>query len=187
MDEIGTGATIRGIFCVFSIAACGGGEDTSTDGGQWKPADPAEVTTELAPVVGYDIFEASSFLWANDSVIKGLDPRALRPHRFAVLRGRVLGGDGQGLSGVRVSISGHPELGWTLTRDDGRWDLAANGGERTGIVFEKEGDFTARRDLEPSRREFSLCDDVVLVAKPEESVGVDLSSDGAGAVELRVR
>ena len=51
------------------------------------------------------------------------------PFQVSVLRGKVMKRDGSALSGVAVSVLNHPEFGQTLSRVDGGYDLAVNGGE----------------------------------------------------------
>lgn len=54
--------------------------------------------------------------------------------RSAVVRGRVVTHLGTGLMGVRVSTS-TPLEGFTLTRDDGWFDLLVNGGGAVTLQF----------------------------------------------------
>ncbi|XP_011495587.1 PREDICTED: teneurin-m [Ceratosolen solmsi marchali] len=54
--------------------------------------------------------------------------------RSAVVRGRVVTSLGMGLMGVRVSTS-TPQEGFTLTRDDGWFDLLVNGGGAVTLQF----------------------------------------------------
>ena len=54
--------------------------------------------------------------------------------RSAVVRGKVVGATGLGLFGVRVSCS-NPLEGFTLTRDDGWFDLMVNGGGAVVLNF----------------------------------------------------
>jgi teneurin len=59
---------------------------------------------------------------------------SLPSSRSAVLRGRVVTSLGMGLVGVRVSTSA-PLEGFTLTRDDGWFDLMVNGGGAVTLQF----------------------------------------------------
>ena len=54
--------------------------------------------------------------------------------RAAVVRGKVVTASGLGLFGVRVSSS-NPLEGFTLTRDDGWFDLMVNGGSAVVLHF----------------------------------------------------
>ena len=54
--------------------------------------------------------------------------------RAGVVRGRVVTSIGRGLMGVRVSTS-TPMEGFTLTREDGWFDLLVNGGGAITLQF----------------------------------------------------
>ncbi len=54
--------------------------------------------------------------------------------RAAVVRGRVVTSNGMGLIGVRVSTT-LPNEGFTMTRDDGWFDLMVNGGGSVMLQF----------------------------------------------------
>ena len=54
--------------------------------------------------------------------------------RAAVVRGRVVTASGMGLIGVRVSTT-LPNEGFTMTRDDGWFDLMVNGGGPVMLQF----------------------------------------------------
>lgn len=54
--------------------------------------------------------------------------------RAAVVRGRIITNMGMGLMGVRVSTS-TPLEGFTLTREDGEFDLLVNGGGAVVLQF----------------------------------------------------
>ncbi|RME25853.1 MAG: hypothetical protein D6806_07155 [Deltaproteobacteria bacterium] len=83
--------------CASVLFACGGGNGEQPDAGQWKPANPADIATPVDVGVDYDIFDDNRFLWEDGAVVRDLDPAVLQPHRFVVLRGRVLDETGAGL------------------------------------------------------------------------------------------
>ena len=68
------------------------------------------------------------------------------------------------LAGVRVGVQGHRELGRTGTRDDGRFDLAVNGGGRLTLTFDKQGYPSAYRQVATTWQEYTVVPDVALVA-----------------------
>ncbi|XP_030224300.1 teneurin-3 isoform X5 [Gadus morhua] len=53
----------------------------------------------------------------------------------SVIRGQVVTGDGTPLIGVNVSFLRYPEYGHTLTREDGMFDLLANGGASLTLSY----------------------------------------------------
>lgn len=83
-------------------------------GAQWKKVITLVDTTDLTAI-------GSLTLLFPDS-------------RSAVVRGRVVTHLGTGLMGVRVSTS-TPLEGFTLTRDDGWFDLLVNGGGAVTLQF----------------------------------------------------
>ncbi|CAL8304104.1 unnamed protein product [Arctogadus glacialis] len=56
-------------------------------------------------------------------------------HLVSVIRGQVVTGDGTPLIGVNVSFLRYPEYGHTLTREDGMFDLLANGGASLTLSY----------------------------------------------------
>ncbi|XP_019901680.3 teneurin-3 isoform X3 [Esox lucius] len=55
----------------------------------------------------------------------------------SVVRGQVLTGDATPLIGVNVSFRDNPEYGYTITRQDGMFDLLANGGAALTLRLER--------------------------------------------------
>ncbi len=104
------------------------------------------------------------FLYSGEDAIQTpVAPGTIDPDRVVVLRGRVLGRDGEPLPGVTVSVHGHEELGTTLTRGDGRYDLAVNGGGRVTLSYELESLLPAHRSVDTPWLDFVRVADVVLV------------------------
>ncbi|XP_062332162.1 teneurin-3 isoform X4 [Osmerus eperlanus] len=55
----------------------------------------------------------------------------------SIIRGQVVTGDGTPLIGVNVSFLHYPEYGYTVTRQDGMFDLLANGGASLTVSYER--------------------------------------------------
>lgn len=128
------------------------------------PPDPATVAPAFDPTVAPDIAAATEFLYTGARPIQtGVEPGAIDPRRVAVLRGRVLDREGAPLPGARVTVLGHTELGSTLSRADGLFDLAVNGGGPVTLAYEKDGYLTAQRRVEAPWRDYAWADDVALV------------------------
>ncbi|MFZ5786981.1 MAG: carboxypeptidase-like regulatory domain-containing protein, partial [Acidobacteriota bacterium] len=140
------------------------------------PPDPATVAPPLDPTVPTDLYAATSFLYTGaDPIQTGVAPGTIEPRRVCVLRGRVLGRDGQPIPGVTITVHGHPEYGQTLSRADGRYDLAVNGGGPLTVSYAKSGHPSAVRHADVDWREWLTVDDIVLVPfDPAVSV-VDLT------------
>ncbi|HKH43475.1 MAG TPA: hypothetical protein VKM72_02310, partial [Thermoanaerobaculia bacterium] len=128
------------------------------------PPDPASVAPALDRTIATDLFTSVQFLWTGSRPVQtGMAPGAIDPQRIAVVRGRVLARGGEPLAGARVSLLGHPELGSTLSREDGAFDLAVNGGGFLTVQIEKEGHLTAHRQIQAGWRQWTLVEDVALV------------------------
>jgi RHS repeat-associated protein len=150
--------------------------------GNGLPPDPATVAPALDRTVATDLYTSVEFLWTGRRPVQtGMVPGAIDPLRVSVLRGRVLTRDGQSLEGARISVLGHPELGVTLSRVDGAFDLALNGGGFLTIQIEKAGHLTAHRQTQVAWRDWTVLDDVSLVSL--DPAATILAS---GAAELQI-
>ncbi len=144
------------------------------------PPDPVTVAPPLDPTVSVPFHEATSFLYSGANPIQtGVDANAIVPERAAVIRGRVLNRDGLALRGVRVSIRDHEELGWTLSRANGAFDLAVNGGGPLVVEYSKNGFLPVHRIVEARWRSYRQAPDVVLLALDEAATRVVLNAPAA--------
>jgi RHS repeat-associated protein len=144
--------------------------------GNGLPPDPSTVATPIDRTVVTDIAAATAFLYTGSNPIQqGVRPGAVDPFIVAVLRGSVHDRSGQPVPGVTVTVLGHPELGSTLTRADGAFDLAANGGGLVTVQFDKSGFLTAQRQVNAPWRDYVWLDDVVLVQTDAAATFVDTS------------
>lgn len=119
------------------------------------PAYDGTVIPELADALRF-LYEGS------DPVIVGLDAAQLVPERVSGVRGSVRDLTGLPLSGARVSVVGHPELGATGSRQDGRFDLVANGGGQITIAVELAGHLAVQRSVRTSWNEWTELTPIVL-------------------------
>ncbi|MFT3777052.1 MAG: RHS repeat-associated core domain-containing protein [Ottowia sp.] len=128
------------------------------------PTDPAARATALSPTGFTPFAEHTAFLYQGvDPIQTGMQSGAIDPVTATVVRGQVLGGDGQPLPGATVRIAGHPEYGQTRTRADGWYDLAANGGGWITVHIEKPGYMSAQRRFQAPWRDWAIAPDVVLL------------------------
>ncbi len=107
-------------------------------------------------------------------------PGTIRARDAAVVRGVVSDAEGP-LPGVRVSVLGRPEYGFTLTRDDGAFDFALNGGRPAVLRFVLSGYVEAQRTVTAPRRDYESIADIELVPFDEVVTSVVL---GAEAVQV---
>ena len=146
------------------------------------PPDPAQVAPPLDRTVATDIGLATAFLYSgSDPIQTDLVPGTIDEQRAAVVRGRVEGRDGAPVTGVRISIHDHPEYGSTLSRADGMFDLAVNGGGLLTVDYEKEGYLPAQRPVDVPWRDWVWADPVVLVALYPQATVVT-----SGSTEVQV-
>ncbi|HHW86802.1 MAG TPA: hypothetical protein GX400_11420, partial [Chloroflexi bacterium] len=140
------------------------------------PPDPATVAPPIDRTVATDLFNATRFLYeGNPPIQTGVTPGVITPVRAAVVRGKVLTRDGAPLPGVRITVADHPELGQTLSRADGLFDLAVNGGGLLTIRYEKAGYLPSQRQITPAWQSYAWLEEVVLVAYDAQATLVNLT------------
>jgi RHS repeat-associated protein len=128
------------------------------------PPDPTTVAPQLDPTVATTLGSATAFLYSGSNPIQtGVAPGTIHPVRVSVLRGRVLTREGKPLPGVKVTVKDHPELGQTLSRADGAYDLAVNGGALLTLNYEKAGHLPAHRQVNAPWQDYAHVDEVALV------------------------
>ncbi|MDG5815419.1 RHS repeat-associated core domain-containing protein [Chitinispirillales bacterium ANBcel5] len=128
------------------------------------PPDPVTVAPSLDNTVVTDMKSATEFLYTgNNPVQRGMSPETIEPRRVAVIKGMVLDRDGNPLPGVRVSVHSHPQFGYTLTRADGMFDLAVNGGGLLTLEYKKAQYLDAQRQVRTPWQDYVWAPEVVLV------------------------
>jgi RHS repeat-associated protein len=143
------------------------------------PPDPATVAprlseTEITPFGG-----SIAFLYSGANPIQtGVSPGTIEPKRAAVIRGRVLARDNTPLGGVTITVKDHPEYGQTLSRADGMFDMAVNGGGLLTVNYAREGFLPSQRQINTPWRDFAVLDDVVLIQLDDRMTPVDLGAGG---------
>jgi RHS repeat-associated protein len=138
---------------------------------------------ELDLSVATTLGEAAAFLYTGpDPIQKGADPGAFDRRRVAVVRGIVVDRAGERLPGVRVSVAEHDEYGWTLTRPDGAFDLAANGGGRLVLRYEKDGYLSAERTAQPGWQRYERLPEVGMLERSAKTSRVAVHSNQSAIV-----
>ncbi len=166
-----------------------GGEDVPADAGFpdgsiWPdatlPPDPRTVAPKLEPAVPTQLADALEFLYSGDSPVQtGVAPGTIVRARVALVRGEVTDDMGAPLSGVTVSFANHPELGQTLSRLDGRFDLAFNAGGPMTLRLARDGFVSADRLVDVTWRETLELDKIVLKRLDQVATQVTLSAGSA--------
>ncbi|MFT4579436.1 MAG: RHS repeat-associated protein [Nitrospinales bacterium] len=75
---------------------------------------------------------------------------------------------------ITSGIKDHPEFGQTLTRADGNFDMAVNGGGLLTIKYDLPGFCPGQRKLIVPWQGFAIADDIALVALDDKANPVDL-------------
>jgi RHS repeat-associated protein len=161
--------------------AAGNNSETVTitvgGGGNELPPDPADVAPPLDPTVASDFVDATRFLYSGPSPIqRGVEPDAIDEKRAAVVRGRVLNHQGDPLAGVRITVHDAPEIGWTLTREDGVFDLAVNGGGTVTVTYKHSELLTAQRQVDTGWRDYFWLPDTVMIPRDSTVTSIDLTA-----------
>lgn len=140
-------------------------------------------TPVVDPTSSPDFASSTEFLYTGVSAIQtGVAPGTIDPERAGVIRGRVLASDGAtAYVGAVVSIVGHPEYGSTLTRSDGYYDLAINGGGIFTVDVTGTVTIPVQRTVHTKLHGWTIVDDVVLTTP---LTSVDTFTPGAAAGTL---
>jgi len=142
------------------------------------PPDPAQVATPIDPTVATTIGAATQFLYTGPNPIQtGVAAGMIKLERAAVLRGRVLDKNSSPLSRVKITVLSHPEFGQTLSRADGKFDLAVNGGGPLTLNYEKTGFLPVQRNEDVPWQDYVMLPDVVMMGYDPQVTLVDLSAN----------
>ncbi|KAJ9578404.1 hypothetical protein L9F63_005377, partial [Diploptera punctata] len=121
------------------------------------------------PAITASFFERMKFLIEEGSLQNYARQEALNESRSAVVRGRVVTSMGMGLMGVRVSTS-TPLEGFTLTREDGWFDLLVNGGGAVTLQFGRSPFRPQNHIVNVPWNEVVIIDTIVMGTGDEKSV-----------------
>ncbi len=145
------------------------------------PPEPSTVAPPYNRTVISDLFGGTQFLYTGPNPTQtGVAPLAIDPLRVGVVRGKVVDRGGAPVSGVTIRVHRHPELGQTLTRADGRFDLAVNGGGLVTLDYAKAGLLPLQRQADVPWRDFVTLDDAVMIPLDTR---VTTITTGAGAMQ----
>lgn len=135
------------------------------------PPDPASVAPPLSST-GFTTFgDQMSFLYSGANPIQtGVAPGAIDPTQVSVIRGKVMDAAGNALPGVTISVLNHPEFGQTLSRADGMFDIAVNGGGYVTLDYSLKGYLPAQRQVQLRWNVYTTVDTDVALIKPDPKV-----------------
>ncbi|MBT9098540.1 PASTA domain-containing protein [Methylovulum psychrotolerans] len=141
------------------------------------PPDPSAVAPPLNPTAPVTpLNQAANFLYTGEHPVQtGLLASTIDAKRIAVIRGKIRTRADQALAGVTVSVKNHPEFGQTLSRADGQFDLAVNGGGYLVLDYQKPGFLPAQRQVKTPWQDYVWAEDVVLLPLDSQVSAIDLS------------
>lgn len=140
------------------------------------PPVPALSETEVEP-----FSEQVDFLWNGPQALQtGYAENVFEARRVAVITGRVFGDTGLPAGGVKVSVPDHPEFGRSLSRSDGKYYLAVNGGQEYRVRLQIQGSIDVERRVTTPWNDYAVVDDVQLTALDTRSAPLEF---GAAATE----
>ena len=120
---------------------------------------------------------ATSFLYTGPNPIQtGVAPGTIDPVHVSVLRGKVFDSANAPLPGVTVSVLNHPEFGQTVSRADGVFDMAVNGGGSLTVDYQKAGFMPVQRKVDPSWQDYDWADDVIMLPYDTNVTTIDFTA-----------
>lgn len=135
----------------------GGGGDIDNNQPKEDDSDMQQETPAINRTVATNLFTSTAFLYSGDNPIQtDMASDTIEQKRAAVIRGRVLTGDGSPLRDVRITVLNHSEFGSTVSGSDGYFDMAVNGGSQFTVHYEKEGYITAQRQVDVPWQDFAI-------------------------------
>ncbi|XP_023229639.1 teneurin-m-like isoform X2 [Centruroides sculpturatus] len=122
--------------------------------------DPLDILLrKQPPAVTASFYQKMKFLIEEQSVQSYAHRDEYSESRVAVVRGRVISREGNGLTGLRVSVATDPQFGFTLTRSDGWFDILVNGGGAITLQFQ-------RNPFHPIKRTVMVPWNAIIVMSP---------------------
>ena len=141
------------------------------------PPDPEVIAPQIDTTIASTVSATTEFLYSGSNPIQtGVSPNTIEAKRAAVIRGKVFDKLNNPLSGVIVTNKDHPELGQTLSRADGQYDMAANGGGLLTLNFKKSGHLTAQRQVTAPWQDYVVADDAILVQQDAKVNPIDFTN-----------
>lgn len=102
----------------------------------------------------------------------------IRPEQIAILSGSVYAAEGEQrvpLPCATIRILGHAEYGSTMSRADGKFDFAVNGGQQYVLIVEQPGYLPVHRSISPAAQQYEQLSNVVMHSLAGPGTVVDLS------------
>jgi len=141
------------------------------------PPDPKTTASSVKHHIAASLYDTSSFLYNSTNPVQtGISNGTIQRQRAVVLRGSVNDKNGLPLPGVNVTVLNHPEFGQTLTRADGVFDLAVNGGGALTINYSLPGYLKVQRTIQTQWNQYAWLPDIVMLQTTARSNPLSLGS-----------
>jgi RHS repeat-associated protein len=182
---VDAGGVLRGFFpgvsaISASLATLTAAVNATVESAEALPPDPATIAPPIGVQSITPFAETVRFLYDGPNAIQtNVAPNAIAAERAAVVRGRVETRTGLPLGGVTVSVLGHPELGRTLTRADGMYDLVVNGGGVLTLAFTRQNYFPVHRQADVGWRETTNVTSVAMTVADAAVTNVSMGTSGS--------
>lgn len=148
----------------YTISDGRGGFTTATATITVTPPDPSLNAPAIDKSVATTVAKSTEFLYTGANAIQtGVTPGTIQPVRAAMLRGRVLDRNGNVLPGATVSVLNNSQFGQTVSRSNGFYDLAVNGGGPLTLNYTRLGYLPAQRQVQVPWQDYVVVPDVALI------------------------
>ncbi|MCP4349425.1 MAG: hypothetical protein GY795_28425, partial [Desulfobacterales bacterium] len=104
------------------------------------------------------------------------------PERFGLITGRILDISNTPLSGINVTILGHPEYGTAITDIEGRYSIPVEGGNTITVSYTQDAYLSAQRQVYVSVNDVAIAEIVQLLQ--EDPLSTDIILDGSSGTVI---
>uniref|UniRef100_A0A5F9DH78 Teneurin-1 n=1 Tax=Oryctolagus cuniculus TaxID=9986 RepID=A0A5F9DH78_RABIT len=142
--------------------------------------DPLDLIQQSQPLLSQHtsrlFYDRIKFLIGKDSTHVIPPEISFDSRRACVIRGQVVAVDGTPLVGVNVSFLHHSDYGFTISRQDGSFDLVAIGGISVILIFDRSPFLPERRTLWLPWNQFVVVEKVTMQRVVSDPPSCDISN-----------
>ncbi|XP_040484163.1 teneurin-1 isoform X2 [Ursus maritimus] len=142
--------------------------------------DPLDLIQQSQPLFSQHtsrlFYDRIKFLIGKDSTHVIPPEISFDSRRACVIRGQVVAVDGTPLVGVNVSFLHHSDYGFTISRQDGSFDLVAVGGISVILIFDRSPFLSEKRTLWLPWNQFIVVEKVTMQRVVSEPPSCDISN-----------
>ncbi|XP_053057610.1 teneurin-1 isoform X2 [Acinonyx jubatus] len=142
--------------------------------------DPLDLIQQSQPLFSQHtsrlFYDRIKFLMGKDSTHVIPPEISFDSRRACVIRGQVVAVDGTPLVGVNVSFLHHSDYGFTISRQDGSFDLVAVGGISVILIFDRSPFLSEKRTLWLPWNQFIVVEKVIMQRVVSDPPSCDISN-----------